>query len=330
MLSICITVKNRSRVQAEGRELLLFPNCVRSIVESIHLSHHAELVVSDWHSDDWPLSEWLEGAAQPLPVTVVEIDGPFSRGRGLNIAAQAASGRALLFLDADMLLSPPVIERGLQCVHNRQAYCPIVFSYADPQHSEGRWRDAGYGNCMVSRAMYEASGGWPEYDSWGLEDTHFYEKLASTAEVVREETAGIYHQWHPDDIFWKHRHAERSSEQQQQIDQILIARRERADLVQPGERVILIDEGQFGNEPCPGREVLPFVERDGAYWGPPEDDDAAIREFERLRKRGAAFIAVASTSLWWLEYYVKFNKYLRTNFRILLQNDRLTVFDLHL
>ncbi len=34
-LSICVTVKNRSRVMVDGRELKLFPNCVESIVSSV-------------------------------------------------------------------------------------------------------------------------------------------------------------------------------------------------------------------------------------------------------------------------------------------------------
>ena len=63
MLSICTTVKNRSRVHVEGRELLLFPNCVETIVRARGgVADGLELVVTDWESDDWPLAEWLEDA----------------------------------------------------------------------------------------------------------------------------------------------------------------------------------------------------------------------------------------------------------------------------
>src|SRR5690606_11235741 len=61
-LSICTTIKNRSRLRVDGHELRLFPNCVASIIESIPKDLHCELVVTDWESDDWPLEEWLESA----------------------------------------------------------------------------------------------------------------------------------------------------------------------------------------------------------------------------------------------------------------------------
>ncbi len=59
MLSFCVTVKNRSRVDVDGRRLELFPACVASIVAACVDRVDAELVVADWRSDDWPLAEWL-------------------------------------------------------------------------------------------------------------------------------------------------------------------------------------------------------------------------------------------------------------------------------
>src|SRR6185295_1926248 len=58
MLSICVALKNRSRVVSQGRELRLFPNCVQSITRSLNDTIPAELVVADWDSDDWPLADW--------------------------------------------------------------------------------------------------------------------------------------------------------------------------------------------------------------------------------------------------------------------------------
>src|SRR5687767_14974007 len=78
MISICIAIKNRSRVVLEDRELRLFPNCVASIVESVNASSSFELIVADWDSDDWPLSEWLADAASPIPVRIVRMTGGFS------------------------------------------------------------------------------------------------------------------------------------------------------------------------------------------------------------------------------------------------------------
>src|SRR5258706_9357036 len=113
MISICVTIKNRSRLNAGGRELLLFPNCVKSIVESTRGIKDVELVVADWESTDWPLNEWLERAAGDIPVRLIEVKGAFSRGRGRNTAAAAARGDALLFLDADSILCEAVLISGL-------------------------------------------------------------------------------------------------------------------------------------------------------------------------------------------------------------------------
>ena len=78
MLSLCTTIKNRSRVRAGDRDLLLFPNAVRSLTQSIGPDVACELVVADWGSDDWPLAEWLEQAAAPIPVRLVAAAGPSS------------------------------------------------------------------------------------------------------------------------------------------------------------------------------------------------------------------------------------------------------------
>ena len=59
MLSICVTIKNRSRLSIDDNELLLFPNCVKSIVESTRKHPDCELVIADWQSEDWPLVEWV-------------------------------------------------------------------------------------------------------------------------------------------------------------------------------------------------------------------------------------------------------------------------------
>ena len=67
-LSICVTVKNRSRVMVDGRELKLFPNCVQSIVSSVPRDLPCELVVADWQSDDWPLDDWLRAPLVPCPL----------------------------------------------------------------------------------------------------------------------------------------------------------------------------------------------------------------------------------------------------------------------
>ena len=149
MLSICTTVKNRSMVAADQRILRLFPNCVESIAATSVAGIAIELVVADWQSDDWPLAQWLEKVADPVPVSVLTLTGKFSRGRGLNAAAATASGDTLFFVDADALIGEPVLRRGIEVVEQGKAYFPILYSYTDPEHRTGYWRDAGFGHCMI-------------------------------------------------------------------------------------------------------------------------------------------------------------------------------------
>jgi hypothetical protein len=101
-----------------------------------------------------------------------------------------------------------------------------------------------------------------------------------------------------------------------------------AATIPPGAFVIVIDDGASEGEVPAGRRGVPFLERDGRYWGKPADDDTAIRELERLRQSGADFLAFTSPAVWWLHYYQRFSSYLYGSFRCIVQGDSLVVFDL--
>jgi hypothetical protein len=77
-----------------------------------------------------------------------------------------------------------------------------------------------------------------------------------------------------------------------------------------------------------GRVAVPFLERDGVYWGPPLDDETAIRDMERLREAGAKFMVFWWSEYWWLDYYAAFGQHMRNNYRCLLEDDSVIIFDL--
>jgi glycosyltransferase involved in cell wall biosynthesis len=111
------------------------------------------------------------------------------------------------------------------------------------------------------------------------------------------------------------------------------ATEELSALVPVGGSVILVDEDQWadrwgGSGLLEGRRCLPFLERGGQYWGPPPDDDVAVRELERLRRSGASFLAFGWPAFWWLEHYAGLRRHLRAHFPCVLENDCLVVFDL--
>ena len=76
------------------------------------------------------------------------------------------------------------------------------------------------------------------------------------------------------------------------------------------------------------RNPIPFLEKDGEYWGPPADDAKAISELERLRDRGAEFIVFASPCFWWLNYYNDFHSYLQRQYQHAFADKELIIFDL--
>jgi hypothetical protein len=111
-------------------------------------------------------------------------------------------------------------------------------------------------------------------------------------------------------------------------EQLREATQELDALIPSGDDLILVDQGDWGNEIPADRRAIPFMERNGNYGGPPPDDAAAIQEFERLQRFEPSFMVFGWPAFWWLDYYSEFNRYLRSRFRCILQNDRLVVFDL--
>jgi SAM-dependent methyltransferase len=100
-------------------------------------------------------------------------------------------------------------------------------------------------------------------------------------------------------------------------------------LVPDGGTMILVDDGQWPvTDSFQNRRVLPFLEREGRWWGPPENDQIALRELERMRNAGATHFAYAWPSFWWMEHYAQFSQHLRRSFPCVLQNERLVVFQL--
>ena len=198
ILSVCISLKNRSKVSHEGEVHTLFPNCVRALQEAAEVVGPLELVVADFHSDDWPLGDWImESASRSLQIRVLTLDGPFSRGRGLNAAVNVASSRRIFICDADILVSAEALTRGIASLDRGQAAFPIC-QYLDARGQPDFWQDSGFGIAFVSREHFQRAGGVPEFLSWGGEDDLFYKRLQDLSTIVRQRDAGLRHQWHCD------------------------------------------------------------------------------------------------------------------------------------
>lgn len=91
---------------------------------------------------------------------------------------------------------------------------------------------------------------------------------------------------------------------------------------------VLVDDDNLGMRPGPGRRPIPFLERDGNWWGAPADDRTAIAELERLRESGARFLVFAWPGFWWLDHYSGFADYVETRFERVVATEDLLIFDL--
>ncbi|MCC2671831.1 MAG: hypothetical protein K0Q72_4302 [Armatimonadetes bacterium] len=106
------------------------------------------------------------------------------------------------------------------------------------------------------------------------------------------------------------------------------AQRELQELMPAGGDFILVDDDQWRAAFTNGRRPIPFVERDGQYWGPPADDAAAIQEVQRSREAGVGYLVVGRPAFWWLDQYSGLRDYLRANFPCPVENEHLVVFNL--
>jgi hypothetical protein len=73
--------------------------------------------------------------------------------------------------------------------------------------------------------------------------------------------------------------------------------------VSEGGSFVLVDDGTLETDIFGRRVAVPFVERNGTYWGPPRDEVEAVAELQRMKSDGAQLVIVASNCFWWLDHY---------------------------
>jgi hypothetical protein len=108
-----------------------------------------------------------------------------------------------------------------------------------------------------------------------------------------------------------------------------LATGEITSVIPRGRAFVLVDDEALGYDAVVAeRRRIPFLERDGRYWGPPADAATAIEELERLRRSGAGFLVFAWPSFWWFKQYSGFREYIDEHFSCLLRTKRVRVFDI--
>lgn len=85
-----------------------------------------------------------------------------------------------------------------------------------------------------------------------------------------------------------------------------------------GTVVLLADEDQLRTE-LQGVRAIPFVERNGSYWGPPGTDEEAIAEIRRTISTGVEWFIIAWPMFWAVDHYC-LARYLTENFETVEKN----------
>ena len=147
----------------------------------------------------------------------IDVEGNFSRGIALSLAADQFDQAALLFLcDVDLIFNSEFIDR---CRHNtalgKRVYFPIMFTQFDPEltysnktkpnshftinKDAGIWRSFSYGPACIYHQDMDAVGGFDtSIRGWGLEDVDLFEKFVHhpEIEVFRAADTGVIHVYH--------------------------------------------------------------------------------------------------------------------------------------
>jgi hypothetical protein len=105
-------------------------------------------------------------------------------------------------------------------------------------------------------------------------------------------------------------------------------RDEVASTIQPGTSFVLIDDNTLGIDELSGRSAIPFLERDGEYYGAPEDGAQAVAELARQTSRGVRHLVMGWPSFWWLDEYPELARHLHRRWRRLAATDAAIVYEL--
>ena len=201
MNSIITAIKNRTIIVDDGIEKPIYKKSIESLVGAYHLQEEMELVLVDFGSTDTDY-QWIKD--KNINANKIVVNEEFNLGKGRNIGAMAARGDKLFFLDADMLYPTRFFDACMENLNGNIVYCPISI-----EERSGEWLDAAMGNIILKKEQFEKIGRWEERNTWGREDSEFFNRAIGMFKTKRERLDGFIHQshnimWDRETLKWKH------------------------------------------------------------------------------------------------------------------------------
>ena len=98
-------------------------------------------------------------------------------------------------------------------------------------------------------------------------------------------------------------------------------------IVPKGEKLILIDEGRLKPELFNNWDTVPFLEKEGEYWGLPAGDEEFIQELNRQRSNGVRYLVLVNTSFWVPDHYQAWASYQPKHLQERFQSAYVQVFE---
>lgn len=205
-ISVLLTIRNW--------DLQRVKMCLASLANQVDVV--SEVVVVDFGSDE---SAPLEGLVSEFDVKFVRVEATeWSRSRAMNIAAAHATGRFLIFADADLVFHPKVLSSTRDRLEENPRSV-LMFSFRDlPKEISPRdlqsevdfdeldelaiWRPRwGMGTqAYLADSFWEIRGFDERMKIYGGEDNDIAKRARAHGYKliwVNERQFGLYHVWHP-------------------------------------------------------------------------------------------------------------------------------------
>jgi glycosyltransferase involved in cell wall biosynthesis len=329
--------------------------CTRLALESV-LANSSDLpyevVVVDDGSDD-PVREYIEVlAARNRWVRVIRKEDDAGYAAACNVAARESAGEYLVLLANDTIVPPGWLTGLAERLDDRSIGLvgPATNRGGAPARVETSYRT--YGEMLAfARERSDALEGCEAvdapvaemfcvavrrevFDAIGQFDERFEVGMFEDDYARRAREAG-YRVVCAANVF-AHRLGGGSPgglDDGPDADYAAMARRLEAAVrrhVPPGSRVLVASRGDEGLVELTGREAWHFPQlEDGTYAGHyPADDREAIAHLEELRERGADYLVLPATSLWWLDHYEGFRRHLERYRRSSEDRDTAVIYEL--